>query len=65
LDAYGLQLVTFDGQPITSEMPIMPINGDELGGYQDVIVDSTIEPAVVSGTRVITVGRVVAAARSV
>lgn len=62
LDACGLQLATFDGQAIAAEMPVVPINADELEGEPGVVVESTVEPAVVAGARIISVGRVVAAA---
>lgn len=62
LDAYGLQLATFDGQEITPSMPIIAINGDELEGASGIVVESTIEPAIVAGSRIILVGRVLAAA---
>lgn len=64
LEASGLNLVTFDGQAITAEMPIIAINADEFDGQPGIVVESTIEPAVVAGSRVISVGRVVAAAGS-
>lgn len=62
---YGLQLATFEGQAIAAEMPIVAINADEFEGQAGVIVESTIEPAVVAGSRIVSVGRVVAAAGGV
>ena len=65
LEACGLQLATFEGQPISAELPVVAINADEFEGQLGVIVESTIEPAVVAGTRIVSVGRVVAAAGGV
>lgn len=64
LETYGLQLVTFEGQIIDPSMPIVAINADDLQDQQRVIVESTIEPAVVAGTKVISVGRVMASAEA-
>lgn len=61
LEGYGLQLATFEGQVIAAEMPIVAINADEFVGQPVVIVESTIEPAIVAGARIVSVGRVVAA----
>ena len=61
LEAYGLQLATFDGQIIDPSMPIVAVNAGDLQDQLQVIVESTIEPAVVAGTKVISVGRVMAA----
>lgn len=61
LEACGLQLVTFEGQQIAAEIPVIAINADEFDGQSGVIVESTIEPAVVAGSRIVSVGRVVAA----
>jgi len=62
LDDCGLRLVTFEGHTITAEMPIVAINADEFEGQPGVVVESTIEPAVIAGSRIVSVGRVVAAA---
>lgn len=62
LEVYGLKLVTFEEQVISAEMPVIAINADEFEGRPGVIVESTIEPAVVSGARIISVGRVLATA---
>jgi hypothetical protein len=65
LEAYGLQLATFEGQVIAAGMPVVAINANEFEGQPGVIVESTIEPAVFAGARIVSVGRVVAAAGGV
>lgn len=60
LEAAGLQLVTFDGQVITPSLPVVAVNADEVGGHKLISVESTIEPAIVSGSRVVLMGRVIA-----
>ena len=62
--ALAIELLAFDGAPISSSMPVAAINADEVSGLADVIIASTLEPAVVTGTRIISHGRVVAAVRS-
>lgn len=61
LEQCGLQVVTFDGEPITPAIPVIAINADELGDDGRVVVQSTIEPAVVAGSRVLSTGRVIGA----
>ena len=60
LEASGLQFATFEGQIISPSIPVVAINADEVGGLSVILVESTIEPAVVAGSRVILAGRVVA-----
>lgn len=62
LEACGLQIATFDGQQISASLPIVTINADEMEGIADPIVESTVEPAVVAGAQVISLGRVIAGA---
>ena len=61
LEACGLKLATFDGQAIDPALPVVAINADEMEGVSNAIVESTVEPAVVAGPRVISIGRVIAA----
>ena len=61
LELSGLQLVTFEGQHISPSMPVTAVNAEDVSGLEMIIVESTIEPAVVAGSRVILSGRVIAA----
>lgn len=61
LASQGMQLATYDGQVITAALPVVAINADEFDGKSGVVVESTIEPAVIAETRIVSVGRVVAA----
>lgn len=61
LDAVGMEIVTFDGQEITPTIPVVAINADECGNFKRTVVASTVEPAVVSGGRVLIEARVIAA----
>lgn len=61
LDDCHLQLVTFDGEPLTPSIPVIAINAEELGNESRVVVQSTIEPAIVAGSRVLSTGRVIGA----
>lgn len=60
LEASGLQMVTFEGQLISPSMPVVAVNAEEVSGQEGITVESTIEPAIVAGSRVVLTGRVVA-----
>ncbi len=44
---FGLRFVFFDGQDYDEGMPVTPLNADEFDGG-DLIVEQTIEPAVIT-----------------
>ncbi len=60
LESYGLQLVTFEGQPLSPQLPVVAINAEDLEGCDNLVIESTIEPAIVAGSRVVAVGRIIA-----
>lgn len=63
LNELGLQLSSYDGEELTASLPALAVNAEELGGAEQIFVESTIEPAVLAGVRVILASRVVAVAR--
>ena len=60
LDDAGMMLMTFDGQDITPEIPVIAVNADDLASARQAIVSQTLEPAIVAGPRVLAMGRVIA-----
>lgn len=53
-----LRLVTFDGEEYSAELPVSPVNAEDLAGVEMTFVDQTLEPAVVAAGSVVRVGRV-------
>ena len=60
LSEAGLRIVTFDGQFFSAHLPVTPINGDEVDA-DCAIVESTIEPSLVTTDQVVHVGKVLLA----
>jgi hypothetical protein len=54
----GLRLVTFDGVRFEANLPAVAINADEYASVENLVVERTIEPAVIQETTVILMGRV-------
>lgn len=64
LDAFmkesGLNIVTFDGQRFEANLPATAINGDDFEGSDILVVEATIEPAIVdSAMKVVSMGKVI------
>jgi hypothetical protein len=57
LDA-KMKIVVFDGLAFEVNLPAIAVNGEDVSGLDDVIVERTIEPAVVSDMNVILMGKV-------
>ncbi len=55
----GLVLAVFDGQPFEPNLPLSAVNGDEFASVDGLVVQQTIEPAVVSDGRVLVMGKVI------
>lgn len=54
----GMRVVEFDGKPFEINMPAVAVNADEYAVINDAIVETTLEPAVVSDISVIITGKV-------
>ena len=61
LDEAGLRLLTFDGQKFTANLPVSPLNADDVGDPNDAMIESTIEPAIVGQNILIHTGKVILA----
>jgi len=55
----GMSLVVFDGQRFEAGLPAAAVNGEDFAGVDDLTVESTIEPAIVHGTHVLAMGKVI------
>ncbi|MBB3763434.1 hypothetical protein [Sphingomicrobium lutaoense] len=53
-----LEIMTFDGALFSAELPVSPINADDVEGSQPVRIIQTIDPAVVLNGKVLRVARV-------
>lgn len=61
LDEAGLRLLTFDGQRFTANLPVSPLNADDVCDPHNAIIESTIEPAIVGQNILIHTGKVILA----
>lgn len=55
----GLQLLTYEGQPFGPELPAVAVNSEEIDGHEGLVIESAVEPAVISDGRVIQTARVI------
>lgn len=53
-----LRLATFDGEQFSAELPVSPINAEDVAGTEITFVEQTLEPTVLAGGSVVRVGRV-------
>jgi hypothetical protein len=58
LATVGMRVVAFDGLPFEFNMPAVAINADEYVDVENVVVERTLEPAVISDMAVIITGKV-------
>ena len=54
----GLRIVVFDGVAFEPNLPAVAINADDFSSIEELIVERTIEPAVIYDTKVVLMGRV-------
>lgn len=54
----GLNLVTFEGQAFEPNLPVTALNADDFAGMADLVVESTVEPAIVADMKVVCWGKV-------
>jgi hypothetical protein len=55
----GLNLVTFEGRPFEPNLPVTALNAEDFAGIVDLVVESTVEPAVVADMKVLLWGKVI------
>jgi hypothetical protein len=59
----GLRLATFEGQSFSPNLPVAAINGGDFDGEDAVVIESTVEPAIMAGMDVLSMGKVIVAKR--
>lgn len=59
LKELGLNLVTFDGKTFESNIPATALNAEDFTDGEILIIESTVEPAVVENMNVLLMGKVV------
>ena len=59
LESSGLNLVTFDGQQFEPSIPATALNVDDFTNDEKLIIEATVEPAVVENMNVLLLGKVV------
>lgn len=59
LEKAGLRLVTFDDEEFSAQLPVSPVNAEDVNGGLSSFIDSTVEPAVVADGTTVRAGRVI------
>ena len=59
LNEQGLVAASFDGQPYEPNLPVTAINTVEVAGQERLVIEQTIEPAIIDNTKVLLMGKVV------
>ena len=59
LDENGLRLYDYDGIEYEPNLPVTVINQEDVVGMESLIVESTIEPTIMSNGEVLTMGKVI------
>lgn len=55
----GLRLVTFDSEEFSAELPVSPVNAEDIDGAKKSFVESTVEPSIIADGAPIRVGKVI------
>ena len=58
LEDSGIRILTFDGQKFTANLPVTPLNADEIENSENAIVESTLEPTIIGRNSVLHTGKV-------
>ena len=59
LDENGLRLYAYDGTEYEPNLPVTVINQEDVVGMKSLLVESTIEPTIISNGEVLTMGKVI------
>jgi hypothetical protein len=59
----GLNLATFEGHAFSPNLPVAAINGSDFDGEDDLVIETTVEPAIMDGMNVLAMGKVIVAKR--
>ena len=58
LEIAQIRILTFEGQKFTPNLPVSPVNADEMIDLHDLVVESTLEPTIVGDNMILYVGKV-------
>lgn len=61
LSQAGLRIVSFDGLPFETNLPAVVLNAEDVTGLPDLVVEKTVEPAVIRDMTVLMTGKVILA----
>jgi hypothetical protein len=56
--AIGMRLVAFEGMPFEINLPAVAINGEDVAGASNLVIERTVEPAVIVNGGVLLTARV-------
>jgi len=59
LDNAGLRLLSFDGQKYSANLPVSPLNADEVHGPGDSFIESTVEPTIIGDNSIFHTGKII------
>ena len=59
LEQAGLQLVTFENEEFSAELPVTPVNAEDVDGQQTCFIDTMLEPAIVANGATVRAGKVI------
>lgn len=59
----GLKIVTFEGQAFSPNLPVAAINWTDFNGEEDLVIETTVEPAITEGVDVLAMGKVIVVKR--
>ncbi len=55
----GLKLILCEGQEYSPNLPLTVVNGDEFNSNEDLLVTQMIEPTIMDGNKVISMGKAI------
>ena len=58
LENSEMRILTYEGQTFTANLPVTPINSDEIDDPDNALVESTLEPTIIGRNLVLHVGKI-------
>jgi len=55
----GLKLILCEGQEYSPNLPLTVVNGDEFNSNEDLLVTQMIEPTIMDGNKIISMGKAI------
>jgi hypothetical protein len=54
----GMRVISFDGLSFEVNLPAIAVNAQDVAGVNDVVIESTLEPAVIANSTVLIAAKV-------